>query len=80
MILKLIHLYEEIMVVVVQIWIETLLAQCRLCPRQLLIVVRGEGKVVFAGMEDVVQRHRSAIAIGHRVVLGGRHVLQALYL
>ena len=83
MLLKLVHLDEKIVVAVVEIWLETLLAQCRLCPRKLLVllvVVRGEREVVLAGVEDLVQRHRLPIAVRHRVVLGGRHVPQTTFL
>ena len=68
------------MVAVVEVWVEHLLVDGGVGPRQLLDPVRGERQVVVARVEDVVQGHRSSVPI-HRdpLVLGGHHVSQALF-
>ena len=69
------------MVAVVEVWVEHLLVDGGVGPRQLLVVpVRGERQVVVARVEDVVQGHRLPVPI-HRdpLVLGGHHVSQALF-
>lgn len=69
------------MVAVVEVWVEHLLVDSGVGPRQLLVVpVRGERQVVVARVEDVVQGHRLPVPI-HRdpLVLGGHHVSQALF-
>ena len=68
------------MVAVVEVWVEHLLVDGGVGPRQLLVPVQGERQVVVARVEDVVQGHRSPVPI-HRdpLVLGGHHVSQALF-
>ena len=78
--LKFVHLHKEVMVAVVEVWVEHLLVDGGVGPRQLLVLVRGERQVVVARVEDVVQGHRLPAPI-HRdpLVLGGHHVSQALF-